>query len=360
MNDSTLPRTIIAMLVFVPLSALLRLLHAPELWVFLSCCAGIVPLAGLMGSATETLAKRLGAQLGGLLNATFGNATELIIGLFALHAGLIDLVRASIIGSIIGNILLVMGLSIFAGGMRYKMQYFTQDAAETHSINLILASISLAIPAVFASAYHHPLTSTSDPIEHLSIGVALLVLVLYIASLVFSLKTHENLFRANDDDEDVNPPVMSKAQATCLLAVSALLIAILSQWLVNSVGVAAVKLHVNSVFIGIIIVPIVGNASEHWTAIVMAMKNKLDVTMSIAIGSSTQVAMFIAPVLVLAGAVSHHALTYLFGAPELTAVAAAVLIAGFIAGDGKTHWLEGAQLIAAYAIIGMAYYFLPK
>ncbi|MDR3709370.1 MAG: calcium/proton exchanger [Capsulimonadaceae bacterium] len=347
------------LLIFLPVSVVLRLTHASELWLFLSCCAAIIPLAELMGIATEDLAKRLGSQLGGLLNATFGNATELIIGFFALSAGQIDLVRASIIGSIIGNILLVLGVSILAGGMKHKMQYFTQDVAETHSINLILASISLAIPAVFATAFHHPLSSTSDAVEHLSIGVAILVLILYIASLIFSLKTHENLFRSGEEEE-YEPPAMSKPAAICMLAAAALLISILSEWLVGSVDIAAHGMHVNPTFIGIIIVPIVGNAAEHSTAVMMAIKNKLDITLNIAIGSSTQVALFIAPVLVLAGAISHHQLTYLFGAPELTAVAAAVLIAGFIAGDGKTHWLEGAQLIAVYFIIGMAYYFLPK
>lgn len=353
-------RGIDALLVFVPISAILRLLHASDLWLFVSCCIAIVPLAGQMGLATETLARRLGSHWGGLLNATFGNATELIIGFFALHAGLIELVRASIIGSIIGNILLVMGLSIFIGGMRYKMQYFTQDLAETHSINLTLASISLTIPAVFATAFHRPLLSTADPIEHLSIGVACLILLLYIASLVFSLKTHESLFQGDGDEADEEPPTMSRNAALGIMAVATLFVAVLSEWLVGSVNNAALRLHVNNTFIGIIIVPIVGNAAEHCTAVIMAMKNKLDITMNIAIGSSTQVAMFIAPILVLAGAALHRPLTYLFGAPELTAVATAVIIAAFIAGDGKTHWLEGAQLIAAYAIIGMSYYFLPK
>ncbi len=348
-----------ALLVFVPISAVLHFVHAPDLWIFLSCCLAIVPLAGLMGTATEELSKCIGAQWGGLLNATFGNATELIIGFFALNAGLIELVRASIIGSIIGNILLVLGISILAGGLKYKIQYFTQDVAQTHSINLILATISLAIPAAFATAYHHPQTSISDPVEHLSIGVALLMLTLYIASLIFSLKTHENLFR-NGEEEECEPAIWSRPQALSVLAGTTVFIALLSEWLVHSVDVAAHNLHVNSVFIGIIIIPIIGNAAEHSTAVMMAMKNKMDITMNIAIGSSTQVAMFIAPVLVLAGFATHHELTYLFGAPELTAVAVSVLIAAFIAGDGKTHWLEGAQLIAAYTIIGLAYYYLPK
>ncbi|HEY3329953.1 MAG TPA: calcium/proton exchanger [Capsulimonadaceae bacterium] len=348
-----------ALLVFFPISALLEFKHAPDLWIFLSCCVAIVPLAGLMGTATEELAKRVGPQWGGLLNATFGNATELIIGLFALNAGLIDLVRASIIGSILGNILLVLGLSILAGGIKYKMQYFTQEIAETHSINLILATISLVIPAIFATAFHHSQFSISDSVENLSIGVAILMLALYIASLVFSLKTHEKLFREGEEDED-EPPVWSKGLAIGVLALTAVIISFLSEWLVGSVTVAAKDMHVNPTFVGIIIVPIVGNAAEHSTAVLMAMKNKMDITMNIAIGSSTQVAMFIAPVLVIAGYFTHHELTYLFAAPEIAAVAVSVLIAAFIAGDGKTHWLEGAQLLAAYAIIGLAYYYLPK
>jgi Ca2+:H+ antiporter len=347
------------LLVFLPISIYFHFAHAPEVWIFAASCLAIVPLAGIMGVATEELAKRLGSQWGGLLNATFGNATELIIGISAINAGMIDLVRASIIGSILGNILLVLGGSILAGGLRHKMQYFTQDIAESQSINLALAVVSLLIPAVFATSFHLSLKSTSLPIERLSVGVAFIMLLLYVASLAFSLKTHEKLFRAGEEDE-TEPPTMSINRALLLLAASTIFIAFLSEWLVKSVQIASISMGMNQTFIAIIIIPIIGNAAEHSTALVMAIKNKMDVTMNIAIGSSTQVAMFIAPLLVIWGCISRHPLTYLFGSPEIAAVAVSVVIAALIAGDGKTHWLEGAQLLTAYAIIGMAYFFLPK
>jgi len=215
------------------------------------------------------------------------------------------------------------------------------------------------IPAVFAAAYHYPQHSISAPVERLSLGVAVIIFVLYIASLVFSLKTHENLFRGGEEEE-YEPPIWSTAQSIAVLAVSTVLIAFLSEWLVHTVESAAHSLHVNPVFIGIIVIPIIGNAAEHATAVLMALKNKMDVTMNIAIGSSTQVAMFIAPVLVIAGVFCHQHLTYLFGAPEITAVSVSVIIAALIARDGKSYWLEGAQLLAAYIIIGLAYFCLPQ
>ena len=348
------------LLLFIPVSLALHY-AAPgqSLWIFVTAALAIVPLAGLMGEATEELSKRLGAAWGGLLNATFGNATELIIGLFALHAGLLDLVRASIVGSIIGNLLLVLGASILAGGLKHKIQTFNQDQAESHAINLILATLSLAVPAIFVEAFHRSKSASNPDVENLSLWVSGILLSVYLASLWFSLRTHESLFRDCEEEAEVDPPLWSKRRAFFVLAAATALVALESEFLVDSVNGAALRLGFNHLFVGIIIVAIIGNAAEHSTAVWMAIKNKMDITMNIAIGSSTQIAMFVAPVLVFASLLLGHPTTYIFTVPELTAIGFSVIITAFIAGDGKCHWLEGAQLLAAYAIIALAFFFLP-
>ena len=349
-----------ALLVFLPISAALHFMpQINSLWVFAAAALAIVPLAGVMGKATEELAKHLGASWGGLLNATFGNATELIIGLFALHQGLIELVRASIVGSIIGNLLLVLGASILAGGIKHKVQTFNQDQAESHAINLLVATLSLSIPALFASHYHQPNSPANPSVENLSLWVSGILLAVYVASLFFSLRTHEALFRDCEEEAEEDPPKWNKRTAFAVLAGATLLVAFESEFLVGSVNGAASRLGWNPIFIGIIIVAIIGNAAEHSTAVWMAMKNKMDITMNIAIGSSTQIAMFVAPALVFASLFLGHPLTYIFSVPEMSAIGFSVVITAFIAGDGKCHWLEGAQLLAAYAIIAVAFFFLP-
>ncbi len=351
-----------SLLVFIPLSIGLHYSafgHHYPLWVFASAALAIVPLAGLMGQATEELAKHLGATWGGLLNATFGNATELIIGLFALAAGEVPLVQASLIGSIIGNVLLVMGASILAGGLKHKIQTFNQDLAESQAINLLVAALSLSVPAIFASSFHHTRSASNPDIQHFSLWVAGILLLVYVASLWFSLHTHEAIFRSYQQPDDCEPPTWKKRTAFLVLGIATVLVAIESEFLVSSVEGAARSLGVNSVFIGIVIVAIIGNAAEHSTAVWMALRNKMDITIAIAIGSSTQIALFVAPVLVFASLLLHHPMSFIFSVPELTAVGFSVVIATFIAGDGKSHWLEGAQLLAAYAIIALAFFFLP-
>ena len=349
-----------SLFVFIPVSVVLHYApHMNPLWIFVATALAIVPLAGLMGQATEELAKHLGASWGGLLNATFGNATELIIGIFALREGLIGLVRASIVGSIIGNLLLVLGASILAGGIKHKVQKFNQDQAESHAINLLVATLSLSIPALFAAHYNQPNSPANPDVENLSLWVSGILLVTYIASLIFSLKTHEALFRNCQEEAEEDPPHWKKRTAFLVLAAATVLVAFESEFLVSSVNGAAARLGWNPIFIGIIIVAIIGNAAEHSTAVWMAMKNKMDITMNIAIGSSAQIAMFVAPALVFASLLTGHRLTYIFTVPEMTAIAFSVVITAFIAGDGKCHWLEGAQLLAAYAIIALAFFFLP-
>ena len=352
------------LLLCIPLSLWLRTIPGMNpLWVFLAAALAIVPLAGLMGRATEELTKHLGATWGGLLNATFGNAAELIIGLSALREGphLIPLVRASIVGSILGNILLVLGASILAGGLRYKIQRFNQEQAESQSINLLLAALSLSVPAIFVAAYSHSAAPNPVAIERLSLCVAGVLLVVYLASLWFSLRTHQDLFRACEADEveQEEPPVWNKRTAVGALALATTFVAVESEVLVKSVEGAAHALGLNNVFIGIIVLAIIGNNAEQSTAVWMALKNKMDITMNIAIGSSIQIAMFVAPVLVFASVLMHNPMTFVFSVPEMTAIAFSVLIAAFIAGDGKSHWLEGAQLLAAYLLIALAFFFLP-
>ncbi len=349
-----------ALLIFLPISVVLHYSHGSNpLWVFGAASLAIVPLAGLMGHATEELAKRLGAAWGGLLNATFGNATELIIGLFALREGQIELLRASIVGSIIGNLMLVLGASILAGGLKHKIQTFNQEQAHSHVNNLLVAVASLTLPAIFSLYYQQPNSPANPDVQHLSLWVSGILLVVYVASLFFSLKTHEALFRDCEAEAEDEPPVWSLPAALGVLAAATVLIAVESEYLVSSVQGAAVKLGVNEVFIGVVVVAIIGNAAEHSTAIWMAMKNKMDITMNIAIGSSTQIAMFVAPVLIFASLLLGHPMTYIFTVPELSAITVSVLITAFIANDGKSHWLEGAQLLAVYAIIALAFFYLP-
>ncbi len=351
-------RPIYVLLIFVPISVALAVMHASDTLQFGAAAIAIVPLSATIGRATEELAKRLGAQWGGLLNATFGNATELIIGLFALHEGLLGLVRASIIGSIIGNILLVLGACALAGGLRFRFQEFNQDLAQTNSITLVLATSAIAIPAIFANAFNVTAANGADKIQNLSVSVAILLLFFYVASLVFSLRTHEEIFRSCETDEG-EPACWTTPQAIAALALTALVVSYESERLVHSVQGATAALHLNQVFVGIILVPLIGNAAEHASAVTLALKNKMDVSINIAIGSSIQVAMFVAPFLVLCSLFLGHPLSFVFPTPELAGVIVAALISAFIASDGKTHWLEGMQLLAAYLILALAFFFLP-
>jgi Ca2+:H+ antiporter len=346
------------LLLLVPLSVATKVLHASDLAVFVFACAAIIPLSLVMGIATSELSGSIGPHWGALLSATFGNATELIIGLIAVRHGLFGLARASIVGSVIGNILLVLGGSILIGGTRYKIQHFNKDLANSQSVNLLLASASLAVPAIFLNAYHTGPSPSPSALVSLSVGVAMILLVVYIASLWFSLHTHETLFRSSAPPTQ-QPPSWPAWAAICVLAVVAIIVAYESDWLVSTVRAAAVSLKMSQIFIGIIIIPIIGNAAEHGAAIMMARRNQMEVTMGITIGSSIQVAMFVAPILCIASVAFGHPLIYVFSTPQLTATSIAVLIGAFIARDGKTHWLEGAQLLCAYAIIALSFYFIP-
>jgi Ca2+:H+ antiporter len=349
----------LAMLVFVPISTVLHLTHANPVLVFTTACLAVVPLAGYMGHATEELAKYMGPSVGGLLNATFGNAAELIITIMAVRAGQLDLVRASIAGSIIGNILLVLGLSVFLGGLKYKSQVFDKAVAGTHSVMMILAVIAIFTPSLFVHAIPGtPDTAANPAVENLSLWVSGLLIALYLGSLLYSLKTHQDMFRGGEEEER-EPAHWSKALAYGVLGVATAFVAWESEILVHAVEPTVASLGVNTLFVGVIVIPIIGNAAEHATAVTMALKDKMDISMNICISSSTQIALFVAPLIVFISVPLGHPKPFIFNDFELIAVGFSAVIAAFIARDGRSDWLEGAQLLVVYAILALAFYFVP-
>jgi Ca2+:H+ antiporter len=353
------------LLIFVPVALALRYVPALRNDTALFICSGlaIVPLAGIMGRATEHLAERMGQGIGGLLNATFGNAAELIIALVALHKGLIGVVKASITGSIIGNILLVLGASVLAGGMKHREQRFNRTAIQSSNTSLVLAAIGLLIPSMFhfvAAAQPGGWTPVLE--QKLSLAIAVVLFVTYIFSLVFSLLTHRQLFAGaehSSSDPADHSAVWSRRKAVLVLLVATVFVAWFSELLVGTVEAARSKLGVTETFIGVIVVAIVGNAAEHSTAVWMAMKNKMDLSLNIAIGSSLQIALFVAPVLVFVSFLMGKPMDLEFTIPEVVAVIVAVHIVSEISNDGETNWLEGVQLLSVYVILAILFYFLP-
>jgi Ca2+:H+ antiporter len=352
------------LLVFAPVTLALELLApAQHTAMFLCACLAILPLAGWLGHATEHLSARTGEGIGGLLNATFGNAAELIIALAALRKGLYDVVKASLTGSIIGNILLVAGLAIFCGGLKHRVQRFQGVAARVQSTLLSLAAVAMVVPA----AFHHLSGPAGWPREaDLSLEIAVVLLLLYAASLLFTLKTHKKLFEGLPPAEDSEGGARSHhawslGRSVAVLTGATALIAWMSEILVGSVEHAAHAFGMSSVFVGIIIVAIVGNAAEHSTAILVALKNKMDLSLGIAIGSSIQIALFVAPVLVLASYfLGPRPMDLVFTPAEVMAIILAVWITDQITSDGESNWLEGLLLLGVYVILAIAFYFLPE
>ena len=352
-----------AMLVFIPICVVLELTHADPAWIFVTAGLGIIPLAGLMGNATEHLAEHYGAGIGGLLNATFGNAAELIIGLVALRAGLLDVVKASITGSIIGNILLVLGASVLLGGLKFKTQHFNRTAVSVGTTLLVLSTIGLIIPAIF----HMLVADLPTPHEQeLSLEIAIVLFVCYILSLVFSLRTHAHLYvgEAGDESEEALEEALgvetwSKTKSVIVLFIASVLTAVMSEFLVGAVEHTAKAWGMSDVFIGVILVAIVGNAAEHSTAVMMALKNQMDLAINIAIGSSIQIALFVAPLLVFCGYLFGQPMNLLFTTFEVLAIAASAWIVVLITSDGESNWMEGVMLLAVYLILGLAFFFLP-
>jgi len=344
------------LLLFVPIAIGLEVL-APErhLLVFVTSSLAILPLAGWMGRATEQLAERMGEGVGGLLNATFGNAAELIIALVALHAGLHDVVEASIAGSIIGNILLVLGAAMLAGGFRYSEQHFNAIAARSQATMLTLAAIAIIVPATFEDLAG----MTTVGLGRISVSVSIVLLLAYSLYLVYALVTHSALFTGSSVLEDGKAHAPA-ARAVAVLAAATVGIAWMSEIMVGAIEPTAHELGLSRGFVGVFLVAIMGNAAEHATAVSAALKNRMDLSLSIAIGSSVQIALFVAPVLVLASFfVGPTPMDLAFPAGLVLMVILSVLITGQVASDGRSDWLKGIQLLAVYLILGLTYFFLP-
>jgi len=348
------------LLVFVPVAIGLEFL-APQqhLFIFLAAALAVLPLAGWMSRATEHLAEKSGDGVGGLLNATFGNAAELIIAFAALRAGLYDVVKASIAGSIVGNILLVLGAAMLAGGLRHSEQTYNAAGARSEATLLTLAAIALILPATYNNLVG---TQSENGLWFISIAISIVLLVVYFLFLVFSLGSHKVLFTGSiqgTDEEHLQSWPVSKA--LLILAVSTAAIAWVSEILVGAIEPTAHEFGMNRIFVGVFIVAILGNAAEHATAISAAMKNRMDLSLSIAIGSSVQVALFVAPVLVLASLwIGPAPMDLLFGTGLVVSILLSVLITSQVAGDGRSDWLKGVQLLAVYLILGITFFFAPS
>jgi Ca2+:H+ antiporter len=365
------------LLVFVPAAVTLRFVPSfgSPTALFVISCLAIIPLAGLMGRATEHLAEHVGAGAGGLLSATFGNAAELIIALFALSKGLDAVVKASITGSIIGNVLLVLGASLLSGGVKFHRQEFNRTATGVNATALTLAAIALVIPTVFhRAAGNVPVAVggwTPEREQRLSLAIAVVLFLTYAASLVFSLVTHRRLFAGtqSDDCRAETGRELSRAEESggrgsmrrwiVTLVVATAFVALIAEFLVGAVEQAKDALGLTEVFLGVIVVAVIGNAAENSSAVLMALRDKMDLTLGIALGSSLQIALFVAPVLLFASYLFGRPMDLEFTIPEVVAVVAAIFIVEQISSDGESNWLEGVQLLSVYAILAILFYFLP-
>lgn len=367
------------LLVFVPIAWWLEHKHADPLWVFVTSCVAIIPLAGLMGHATEALAHKAGPGIGGLLNASFGNAAELIIAFAALKAGKIEIVQASITGSIIGNLLFVLGLAVFLGGLKRDKQKFNQTAAGVGASMLFLGVVGLLVPTLLTPSMRAGVTARAAAgtsgveierlldgrLQVLSEWIAGILLATYVAKLIFSLKTHHHLYNEEAEAEEATEEHWGLGLSIAVLVVATAFTAIVAEFLVGAADHAAKALHLNDIFVGVVIVAIIGNAAEHSTAVLVAIKGKMNLALTIAIESSLQIALFVAPVLVFVGiyyppppGTSPHPMTLHFTDFEAFAVAIGVGATALISLDGESNWLEGLQLLAVYAVLGIAFFFV--
>ncbi len=339
------------LLLFIPISIVADFLGQPVL-VFLTSALAIVPLADLIGRSTEQIAIRLGPRMGGLLNATLGNITELIVAILLISAGNFAIVKASLVGSIVGNLLLVLGIAFIVGGVRHEEQQFSARAAGVHSASLLLAVAGLLVPALL-------ILSTPDVgfvgKEVVSGVVSVVLIGLYLAAIAFTQVTHAHLFHAPDREET---PTWSQRRSLLVLIASAAFVGLESELLVSSLTPAIETLRIPPLFVGLILIPVIGNAAEHGSAVVFAAKNRVDITLEIAVGSSTQIAMFVAPILVFISLAIGHPMDFVFNAFEVAIVFLATLIVAVISLDGRSNWLEGVQLFGAYIVIAAAAFFI--
>lgn len=373
------------LLIFVPIAVILELAHAEHMILFIVAALGLIPLAKLIGDSTEHLAAYYGATLGSLLNVTFGNAAEIIIGVVSINAGLLDLVKASITGAILGNILLIFGLSIIAGGLKYKEQLFNRENTGVQSSMLFLAVIGLAVPTVLAATTLKPVDMNNQiKIQFLSDSLAFLLLAVYISGIIFTVFTHKHLFfaqpaaevetemegqkrlslgRKGTDGEgqaegEWNHERWGKKKSFVLLGISMAGVVIVSEILVGSVEATTREFGFGELFVGAIIIGIVGNAAEHTSAIILARKGKIDLSIGIAAGSGTQIALFVVPILVIAGIIIGKPVTLVFTIFELVSIFLAAIILNLIAHDGKSNWFEGLMLTVVYIIIAIGFFFI--
>ena len=355
LQKSAIPRWRLALLLAVPISIVLGYVtHAPGVWVFITACLGVLPLAAFMGDATEHLAHRTGPTIGGLLNATFGNAAELIIALVALQAGLVDLVKASITGSILGNLLLIMGLALIAGGLNRPELKFNRTSAGMSSGMLSLAVAALAFPALYHAV--HPEAAARASELYMSEAVAVVLILTYGFSLLFTLRTHRRLL--GGEAHPIEGRVWSVGKAVLILAAATVGVAVESELLVHAATEATEALGLSTVFLGLIIIPIIGNAAEHAAAVVLSRKGQIDLGLQIALGSSTQIALLVAPILVFAGLAMGTDMNLVFTPFEVLALAMATAVTAIITLDGESHWFEGVQLLAVYLMVAVGAFFL--
>ena len=356
---------------FIALAVILEIAHASPTVIFVSAALGIIPTAALMGLATEELAARSGPGIGGFLNVTFGNAAELIIAVFLLAEGLQEVVKASIIGSILGNLLLVLGLSMFVGGIGRKTQVFNRTAANAQAAMLFLAVAAMLMPAIYALVVGGGLPGIDDEIinfrsdlEELSFGVAIVLGLTYVAGLIFSMRTHKDIFNPTEGGVDGEAPAAeahgtygwSVKRSIAMLAIAGAAVGLVSEILVGSISEASESIGISEFFVGIIIVAIVGNAAEHWVAVLVARKDKMDLAVNIAIGSAAQIALFVVPILVLLSfVIGPNPMPLVFNGFELGAVLIAVLIAAYVTQEGESNWFEGVQLLAVYVVLALAF-----
>ena len=351
-------RPIHALTLLVPITLWMEWTGVGPVPLFVASCLAILPLAGLMGEATEHLARRAGPAMGGLLNATFGNAAELIIGFMALRAGETAIVKASITGSILGNLLMVLGLAMLVGGWRRSELTFNRLAAESASGTMLLAVVALVLPAIYARVTEH---RSPEHIESLSLDISYVLIATYAASLIFQFRTHRQLVETQDEDEAPAPDEgapWSLTRSLGILIAAAAAIGVVSEVLVSAVDEAGTALGLGKVFMGVIVIAVVGNAAEHSTAILVARKGRMDLAFGIAMGSAMQIALFVAPVLVIAGHLIGHPMGLEFTLLEVSAVMLSVMAVSYLVLDGRTNWFEGVQLLAIYTVLGMTFFFL--
>ncbi len=350
---------------FIGVAIVLELVHADPVLIFGAAALGVIPTAAIMGRATEELATRTGPVIGGFLNVTFGNFPELVIAFFALREGLQEVVKASIIGSILGNILLVMGASMLVGGARRVRQTFNPTAANAQASMLLLALAALVMPTIFQLVGGGGLPEVGaervdfgTDLERMSFAVAIILLFSYAGGLLFTLRTHERLFSAGHGDDDHVGEAWPIRQSVIVLAIAGIAVGLMSEILVGSINEASETIGISNFFVGLIVVAIIGNAAEHWVAIYFAAKDKMDLSVNIAVGSSAQIALFVAPVLVLLSfVVGPNPMSLVFNGYELGAVVLALLIANLVLTDGESTWYEGLQLLAVYAVLGVVFFF---